>query len=753
MTPASQPDHHRPGRTSLRGQLMAAVRPEFRADMLVFDAEDPVFGTGACLVPACRRHVRNRGLCQGHHLRWKAAGRPDVEGFAASTDPRWSRQQPNSNCQVAACGYGSARQGMCDLHGQRWIRAGRPDLERWLTAPPAIPQPPPGASCLITYCELWPHSDSVFCHSHTKTWQVNGHPEPAGFAAAFESEVIPSDQVVRFEGLAPQLKLELQYALQCRAGQRASKTSPSVVMQVVRFLATASETSLLQASEADWRGRIGRPAPKDSNPRALLIYARQAAEDLAAGAGWEAEYPRDQWRLRRLGVTDANRTLRFDEIEQPQFRELAKRWARWRISCDLSYEAVRRGIAALVRFARFLNKDGARIEVLAQLDRPVLERYLADLHAEYGGNAQRQGSHIGLLNQFFHAVRQHQWDTSLPSTAMFFSQDYPKRTERLPRALAEHVMAQVEQPDNLDRFDSPAYGLVTLILIRCGLRVTDALKLAFDCLVTDTDGAPYLRYVNHKMKRDALVPVDEEIVHLIHDQQARVQARWTDGSPLLFPRPTKNVDGQHPTAGSTYRLALYRWLERCKVRDEYGRPAHLTPHQWRHTLGTRMINRDVPQEVVRRILDHDSPQMTAHYARLHDTTVREHWEKARKINISGQAVRLDPEGPLAEAAWAKHRLSRATQALPNGYCQLPVQQSCPHANACLTCPMFVTTPDFLPQHRHHRTEILQIISAAEARGQQRLVEMNQQVLSNLDTIITSLAVPVSSQPEGAADAS
>lgn len=46
-----------------------------------------------------------------------------------------------------------------------------------------------------------------------------------------------------------------------------------------------------------------------------------------------------------------------------------------------------------------------------------------------------------------------------------------------------------------------------------------------------------------------------------------------------------------------------------------------------------MINRDVPQEVVRRILDHDSSQMTGHYARLHDTTVRRHWEAARKVRL------------------------------------------------------------------------------------------------------------------------
>ncbi len=76
--------------------------------------------------------------------------------------------------------------------------------------------------------------------------------------------------------------------------------------------------------------------------------------------------------------------------------------------------------------------------------------------------------------------------------------------------------------------------------------------------------------------------------------------------------------------------------------------------------------------------------MTGHYARLHDTTVRQHWEKAHKVNAGGHTVVLDPDGPLAEAAWSKHRLGRVTQSLPNGYCGLPVRKSCPHANATLT---------------------------------------------------------------------
>ena len=156
---------------------------------------------------------------------------------------------------------------------------------------------------------------------------------------------------------------------------------------------------------------------------------------------------------------------------------------------------------------------------------------------------------------------------------------------------------------------------------------------------------------------------------------------------------------------------------------------------------------------MQKILDHDSPLMTAHYARLSDKTVREHWERARKVNAEGQPVQISPDGPLGDAAWAKQQLSRATQALPNGYCQLPLVKTCPHANSCLTCPMFVTTAEFLPQHHAQRQATLQIISAAEANGHARVAEMNRQVAGNLDKIIAALEAEGPDEEEAAAGAS
>ncbi|WP_414945564.1 tyrosine-type recombinase/integrase [Amycolatopsis sp. cmx-11-32] len=382
----------------------------------------------------------------------------------------------------------------------------------------------------------------------------------------------------------------------------------------------------------------------------------------------------------------------------------------------------------------------------------MLERYLADLATDARATRSRSRD-ISSLGAFLDAIRRHEWDTSLPASAAFYPDDFPKPEKRLPRGLAEHIMAQVERSANLDRWHNPESRLLTVLLMRCGLRVGDASRIAFDCVVRDGDGAPYLRYTNRKMKREALVPIDEEVEQAIIEQQQQILRRWPASSPWLFPAPKMNPDGRKPLTTHSYRGQLRDWLGHCDVRDEHGRSVHLTPHQWRHTFGTRLINRDVPQEVVRVLLDHSSGEMTAHYARLHDTTVRRHWEAARKVNAKGDTVTIDPAGPLAEANWAKQRLGRVTQALPNGFCGLPVQKTCPHANACLTCPMFVTTPEFLPQHREHRQQVLQIITAAEARGQQRLAEMNQQVLGNLDNIIITLEAGPGPEDEEAADAS
>ena len=161
---------------------MAAVRPEFRADVLVADTTNPVFGAGPCAVAGCDRAITGHGLCSGHRQRWVKAGRPDLAVFIATTDPRWRRQQPNAACRVEACGYGSARQGCAgctpndgNASGDRTWPPGSPSRHRSSSRRPARP-------ARSVHCQLWPQAASPFCHSHHNTWRTNGRPDIEEFA-------------------------------------------------------------------------------------------------------------------------------------------------------------------------------------------------------------------------------------------------------------------------------------------------------------------------------------------------------------------------------------------------------------------------------------------------------------------------------------------------------------------------------------------------------------------------------------------
>jgi integrase len=742
---AAGPGRHRvPAR--LLEKLMSAVRPEFRGEVIPVDPADPVFGGPPCQVSGCTRTARVRGICLGHYHRWKHEGCPlPVRDFIATADPDLRGHRALQPCDAPGCGYGRRGAGLCTIHHTAWLQAGKPTLPAWLDVLPPLPADGPAAPCLVSYCSLLAEGETPFCLSHCARWRRAGKPDPGEFTTRLDDH-LPGCERLDFRRLSGQLKLEAQYAVQRRRDDARLRTPPRHVTHFIGALARSGVSSLLDWPEQAWREFRPLTGSSAAQARALAVQARREVENLCYGTGWDVEYPRSTWRLRNLGISAPHAHVRFGGIPQDWLRELAKRHARWQLAAGLSTGEVTAGARAVTRLGVFL--DSAGVSGPAAVSREVLERFLASLTAL---TATHRYKVISDTSVFLQAVRLHGWEETLPAGAMIFREDYPRKPARLPRALAEHIMAQVEDPANLGRCADPAVRLVTVILIQCGLRSGDALRLPREgCIARDPDGAPYLRYYNHKMKREALVPVDDGLVTMIGEQRQRVLSRWPDGScPHLFPGLKANANGHRSFPSSTYRNMLYRWLEDCDVRDEHGQPVRLTPHQWRHTLGTRLINRDVPQHVVQKILDHDSPAMTAHYARLSDKTVREHWEKARKVNIEGQPVQVSPEGPLSEAAWVKQRLSRATQALPNGYCELPMAKTCPHANSCLTCPMFVTTAEFLPQHHAQRQQTLQIITAAEAAGHGRVAEMNRQVAGNLDKIIASLDEHGGEQKEAA----
>ena len=278
------------------------------------------------------------------------------------------------------------------------------------------------------------------------------------------------------------------------------------------------------------------------------------------------------------------------------------------------------------------------------------------------------------------------------------------------------------------------------MLIETGLRLGDACLLELDCVMVDSAGWPCLRYHNSKVTTECLVPLSERAAATIAAQQAHVGSRFPAGSPLLFPRERANPDGTRPYVTTTMSARLRSWCQTIDLRDQTGQPITVTAHRFRHTLGTRMINQGVPVRIVQAYLGHSSPRMTDVYAHLHDQTMRAAFEDyaTKRVNIAGQALPYDATSPTTDAEWIKHNLARVADSLPNGYCGRPPQRDCPHPNACLTCPDFQTTPEFLPIHRAQANTNRTLIARAEADGRFRLVTNLRRTQDSLDAIIPAL---------------
>jgi integrase len=530
-------------------------------------------------------------------------------------------------------------------------------------------------------------------------------------------------------------------------GGAGAAITPLIFAQVMRWLRDRPVDSLLIGSDAAWARAAEKrfTAGTRANPLAWVRYCRRVLGRLRDQRHEGEVWDWDTWPTDRIDpdgryAHQPAKRIYFADIEPDWLRELAKRWARWRITtATKSPGSVAVATSSLRTFTSWLAGRDALPACPEEITRALLEDYRTHVHTLPVSPSRRSG-HLTALKVFLDDVRLHDWAPGLPANATYYRGEIPHHRDGLPRFVDEFVMGQLERDETLDRLPDLTTRTAVMILIENGLRSIDCLRLPFDPITTDEAGAPYLKFRNHKLSREAIIPISERLVAQIRRQQQDLRERFPTAPSILLPALRQNPDGERPFLWSALNNRLQRWLADCDVRDAAGRPVRVTAHQFRHTVGTRMINNDVSMDVVQRMLDHGSPEMTARYATIKDQTLRREWESfQQRINVHGELIPHDPAGsPMSDAAWALENLARAKQTLPNGYCGLPLQQTCPHPNACLTCDSFLTTAEFLPAHRDQLTRTEQLIAQAQADGRQRLVDMNEPVRLNLIRIIEGL---------------
>lgn len=710
--------------------LSLPLHPPFDSDVLWFEQLSGLLTYSLCVIPGCGAEARARGLCQAHHSRWRVAGKPARPDWDATAEPFVVGRAEQRPCEVPGCNRSRVATGLCEIHYAHWAGRARPDKAAFLAR--ETPLPVRHGCCAIAGCDF-DAGRSGLCDGHHRRWKDQGRPALVEFEMRIRSRRIP---MLDLRGVGQPMRDEIKYGLQAWIENGLGSITWHLLRHTIGVFAASGEPSLLNHPATEWARRVVADTPGYSGGSAsrLVNLVEVAVSDP------EAEWERPVVRLDVVGHgnDDGIAVLNFGLIKVPWLSALARRWLRWRLSAGMATGTISGNLRQLARFDGFLVATGRALNRPEEVDRRLIEDFLA--WPELTGQSwQTRTTVTSVLRSFLRDLRRHRW-AALDVSAEIFPEDFAPRPEAAPRALPAEVLATLRSPQALARLK---IGDGSAVAIRCcmelGLRHQSVRQLPFDCLGADSAGAPVLRYWNTKMRRERFLPISDELASAIRCQQESVQARFPGGCRWLLPGGRRNRTGLRPMGHGALNKMLARWLVDLDLHDAEGIPIRVTSHQFRHSVGTEMINNGVPQHVVQAWLDHDSPAMTRHYARLHDTTLRRHWEAYReRVNVKGEGVPLRTEEPSSEAEWMKQHLSRAKETLANGYCGRPIQRECPHPNACLTCPDFLTTVEFLPAHRRQLEETRILIGSAEAEGQARVAEMNRRIEANLVRIIAAL---------------
>jgi integrase/recombinase XerD len=224
-------------------------------------------------------------------------------------------------------------------------------------------------------------------------------------------------------------------------------------------------------------------------------------------------------------------------------------------------------------------------------------------------------------------------DRGQPVDPNIFRIPAPSLAYPLPKHLAAAELARVVKTVFAETADETLPAIAArawfLTLAHTGMRLNELLDLR----VAEVDfAAGRILICNPKGGHDRIAFMTPILAHYLQRYLAQRPATADDHVWFYSGRLLSD---------EAVRDQLGRWGKQCGVK--------VTPHQLRHTFATQLINHGLPIDSVRMLLGHRTLNMTQHYARMYDATVKRQFESAAEA-IEGIYVNNWPIPAIATEA-------------------------------------------------------------------------------------------------------
>ncbi len=193
--------------------------------------------------------------------------------------------------------------------------------------------------------------------------------------------------------------------------------------------------------------------------------------------------------------------------------------------------------------------------------------------------------------------------------------DAPRPGSYLPDVLAADEVARILDTPPADQPVGIRDRAILELLYACGLRVSELTGLETDRL--DLPGLQ-VRVIG-KGNRERRVPMGEEARERLHRYLSGPRAAWTAGKPsgAVF----VSQRGARLARESVYWLVRH-WAQAAGIT------ARVTPHTFRHSFATHLLEGGADLRVVQTLLGHASISTTQLYTHLTGERLREVYTRA-----------------------------------------------------------------------------------------------------------------------------
>ncbi|AWK52757.1 hypothetical protein DIC82_17935 [Clostridium beijerinckii] len=426
----------------------------------------------------------------------------------------------------------------------------------------------------------------------------------------------------------------------------------------------------------------------------------------------------------RINLSESYKSINFYDISNISNKIYLKKYIKYLLlNTETSISFIYGKCSCIKRFLKFLAEKN-----LSDIKREDIEKYKEKLLNSEIINQTYNRDLFSLYGLFEFGVE----DGFINCNHVYIEYDIIDTSFKMKGKIVEPKVIE-EILRNTDKFP-PQYMAMFLLLYCCGMRISEVCILKVGSVQKD-ENKYYIRFYQQKMKKEVVNPIPKNLYYFLIEHQKNVIQEYGEDQIYLFPRK----DGL-PTISNTYKESMNKIITNLDIRNLDGSVYMFRAHEYRHTFATNLIEKDVPFTVIQKLLHHNSPEMSLVYTQLSDS--RKQKKYGQFIDLLGNKTTTlfdsrEEKQQVYEVQWLKNNLK--AQALPNGFCSLPVSLGdCPYANKCLMCDHFKTTKNHLNILKNQliRTEVL--IEIFKEKNLKEQLEINMGIKKNLQKIISSL---------------